>query len=277
MMAPGPLRPVAAMPMDGVTPAPLPDWRPQFARVPVTDLIVDGTYQRDLSERSLKLIRRIVASWDWARFKPPVVTQMDSFRFYVLDGQHTAIAAASHGGIETIPVIVVKVDDIGDRARAFIGHNKDRLVMTPLALFHAELAAGNGDAMAVQSCCQAAGIEVLRYNMRGEWFKPRQTTSIAVIAKMIERRGEEHATRVLKIAAESNIAPVDVATLRALDELLTADEYRDHVSDEGLARALRSIDTIDRQRIREMIEAKKLPRWRALAVILYLKRRGNGR
>jgi hypothetical protein len=36
-----------------------------------------------------------VANWDWRRFKPPVVARTAT-GLEVIDGQHTAIAAASH-------------------------------------------------------------------------------------------------------------------------------------------------------------------------------------
>jgi hypothetical protein len=105
-------------------------------------LIVEVGYQRDLSGKSLRLIKNIVANWDWAKFKPPVCAYSPDGLF-VIDGQHTAIAAASHPGIKKIPVMVVHRPDIEDRAAAFVSQNMNRVAMSPLQIFHAQLVAGD--------------------------------------------------------------------------------------------------------------------------------------
>lgn len=76
---------------------------PTMLWVKPTELCVDETYQRTLSRKSMSLITKIVQGWDWTHFKPPIVVK-DEERdlFFVLDGQHTAIAAASHPGIQQI-------------------------------------------------------------------------------------------------------------------------------------------------------------------------------
>src|SRR5262249_34928315 len=64
------IRPV---PIAGLTPSAITTSRPRFIEVnPRKDLIVETKYQRDLSQKSVKLIRRIVERFDWAKFKPPV-------------------------------------------------------------------------------------------------------------------------------------------------------------------------------------------------------------
>lgn len=63
---------------------------PEHRLVVPSTLIVEVGYQRDLSGKSLKLIKNIVANWDWARFKPPVCAETPDGLF-VIDGQHTAI------------------------------------------------------------------------------------------------------------------------------------------------------------------------------------------
>jgi len=76
-----------------------------------------------------------VAGWDWAKFKAPVAVMTDA-GLELIDGQHTAIAAATHPEIATIPVMIVDVDKRAERAAAFIGHNRDRVAVdaqiTPL-------------------------------------------------------------------------------------------------------------------------------------------------
>ena len=73
------------------------------------DLCVDASYQRDISRRSLKLIEKLVAEWDWRRYNVPVVTRVGN-AWHIIDGQHTAIAALTHGGIGEIDVLVVEAE-----------------------------------------------------------------------------------------------------------------------------------------------------------------------
>jgi hypothetical protein len=115
--------------------------RPKIVSMRPKDLSVDGAYQRDLSKKSLKLIYDLVRDWDWRRYKVPVVAKV-GHEWHVIDGQHTAIAAVTHGGIEEIDVMVVDADRSSDRARAFIGHNKDRVPITNTQLFFAAAASG---------------------------------------------------------------------------------------------------------------------------------------
>ena len=117
-------RPIVPLRLPKVEPTVALRIRPEFVWVPPTNLLVDETYQRELSRQSLALIEKIVKRWDWSRFKPPVVARTDG-GFEVIDGQHTAIAAASHPEIDEIPVMVVETTDMGDRAKAFVGHNRD--------------------------------------------------------------------------------------------------------------------------------------------------------
>ena len=83
------LRGIAPIDLPALSPAPLDGVaEPMFDRLAPGDLLVDEAYQRDLSPRSLKLIRSIVERWDWLKFKPPVVALTDR-GFEVVDGQHT--------------------------------------------------------------------------------------------------------------------------------------------------------------------------------------------
>lgn len=70
----GAVHPITALDLPGLVPAPLDSMaEPIFDRIAPGDLLVDESYQRGLSARSLRLIQSIVKGWDWLRFKPPVV------------------------------------------------------------------------------------------------------------------------------------------------------------------------------------------------------------
>lgn len=80
------LRAIKALAMPDLTPATITDPVPEIRWVRPEVLLVDEKYQRDLSERSIKLIRRIVSDWDWASFTPPKAVEVDG-KLHVTDGQ----------------------------------------------------------------------------------------------------------------------------------------------------------------------------------------------
>ena len=100
-----------------VTPIALPEGfarakigpRPRIMAIDPAELSIDASYQRDLSKKSLRLIQTLVKDWDWRRYKIPVVARVDD-AWHVIDGQHTAIAALTHGVIGQIDVMVVEAD-----------------------------------------------------------------------------------------------------------------------------------------------------------------------
>lgn len=151
------LRPITAINCAGLTPSTPSSSGPIFEWVNPADLLVNEAYQRDLAERSIKLIRRIVQGWDWTKFKPPVCSLGDD-GMEVIDGQHTAIAAATHPGIDKIPVMIVETETVHDRAAAFIGQNMDRLGVTKMQLHKAAVAAGDEDALTIEQVCSRAGV-----------------------------------------------------------------------------------------------------------------------
>ena len=134
------VRAVMALDLGKHEPGTPPTSPPMVEWMDPADLLVEGRYQRELSQKSTDLIRKIVEGWDWRRFKPPIIA-WTTRGFEIIDGQHTAIAAATHPTIDKIPVLVVEAAQIKDRATAFIGHNRDRLNVTPVQMHRAGVAA----------------------------------------------------------------------------------------------------------------------------------------
>ena len=176
----------------GIELAPFADISPTFEWADPCELLVDETYQRNLSDRSMRLIRRIVAGWDWRRFKPPVTAHTDA-GLEVIDGQHTAIAAASHPAIKQIPIMVVDASDLRSRAEAFIGHNRDRLGITATQLHHAAVSAGDEDALTIEQVCQRAGVRLLRVQPGNAVWRPGETIAIQAIKALSTIWGQGYA------------------------------------------------------------------------------------
>ena len=239
------LRPVAAITAP-LVPGKPPTAVPVFMDVAPTELLIDGSYQRDLSDRGLRLIGRIVEAWDWRRFKPPVCAWTER-GLVVIDGQHTAIAAATHGGLATIPVMVVEAKDAKDQASAFVGHNRDRLALAPVQIHTAAVQAGDPDALHLQAICEAAGVSIVRSPHGGRKYKPGETIAIATISSLIRDHGDKGATDMLRILVDGGCAPVAKDHIRAVEELLTKPEYALEINPADLPAAIRkAADTAEK-------------------------------
>lgn len=271
------MRPIKPLAMPDVEPAQPGDIRPEFRDVPPGDLCVDDKYQRGLSERSVKLIRKIVREWSWSAFKPPVTVEVDG-ALHVLDGQHTAIAAASHPLIDLIPVVVVPAPTTEDRAAAFVRHNRDRVAVTPMQLHHSLLAAGEEEAQDVAVVCERAGVRVLRTPPAMGRFNVGDTLAIAALRALIKARFPIGARKVLDVCVSAGLAPVSAEMIKAVDAITHDDEYAGTVAPEALAATIRSMSPERWSEVAQLRTAHRMPKWKALTVVLYRntrkKRRG---
>lgn len=270
------LRPVEAVDLDGAELSPAPTGEPIFERADPRTLLVDAAYQRDLSAKSLALIRKIATEWDWRRFKPPVVAFADG-GLQIIDGQHTAIGAACRPDIEMIPVMIVEAPELESRALAFIGHNRDRLNVTPIQLHHAAVAASDPMALTIEAVCLASGAHVVR-GVHGSYpWKVGDTVAIVVLQNLIERQGEEMTRLILSTLVEAGRAPVSAHDLKAVELLFTDADYVDQLpplTEGGAAEVARAIAAGGEATVKEarlFAAAQCVPFWRALAVIWFKK------
>jgi hypothetical protein len=171
------------------------------------DLYVEGKYQRDLAENSIKLIRTLVREWNWAHMKPPICVK-DGDKLYVVDGQHTAIAAAAHPDIKQIPVMIVKADQIEDRARAFVVHNTAQIRVTTMQIFFSELAAGDEIAKIVDQACSKAKVKVLRCPPAHGVFRLGETVAVVSLKGIAKNKGLPGLVRILKVLVDAGRAPI---------------------------------------------------------------------
>ena len=241
---------------------------PTFSTVDPASLLVDEEYQRALSEKSIKLIRRIVAGWDWAKFKPPVCAQTDD-GLEVIDGQHTAIAAATHPLISEIPIIIVVAESMADRAKAFVGHNKDRLGITPMQMHYSALAAGDEDAQTIAQVCERAGVNILKTPPANGGFKVGDTVALAAIGSLVSKRGAKGARIVLECLAKAGCAQVSSDGIKAVEALLYDDEYAGSVDIEDITSTVMRMGSDAISQARLFKDTHKVPTWRGLAVTLY--------
>lgn len=272
------LRPVAGLKFPDIEPGGADMAKPEYAEVEPTSLLVDETYQRNLSERSRVLIRRLVASWDWRAYKPPSVVRVGD-DLHVIDGQHTAIAAASHPLVGKIPVLIVDAPEQSGRAAAFVKLNRDRISVTQTQLHHALVQAGDEDAVTMAQVCERAGVRILKAPPGNGYWEIGDAVTVTTIKALISRRHAMGARRVLEILVKAKMAPLSMAAIRAVEALLFEPEYAASVDPEDLATALRdNLGEVERE-ARHFAAEHGARHWRALTAILFRKlkrsRRGH--
>ena len=270
------LRSVRAINLQGVEAAMADTSPPVFERVDPATLLVDDGYQRNLSERSIKLVRKICGGWDWRRFKPPVCARTDR-GLEVIDGQHTAIAACSHPGVTEIPVMVVVAASRSDRAQSFIGHNRDRLNITPMQMHFAAAAAGDEDALDIEAVCARAGVRLLKATPGNGVWAVGETVAVKALGALIARRGVIKAREVLEVLVKGRAAPVTTGQIRAVDCLLHDAEYRDDIDADGVVNAMMKLGFMAEQEAGVFAATHKVPQWKALAIVLFRKGKRRAR
>lgn len=212
------LRPIKPIPLNGLKPAEVCGPLPELMWLPPTSLLVDGTYQRDLSDRSMRLVRRMIECFAWSRMKPPIVVKSGPATFHIVDGQHTAIVAASLS-IAQIPVYVVTADDMVERAQAFVGHNRDRVMVSQFDIYRALLAAGDPDAQDVDNVCRRAGVRIRQISPSSA-IAEGDTAAINTVRALVKRRGVIGARKVLQCLVKAMRAPISAAEMHAAEEVI---------------------------------------------------------
>ncbi|WP_312218879.1 DUF6551 family protein [Brevundimonas sp.] len=270
------LRGVKAINLSGVEAGAAETAPPAFEWVDPGTLLIDEGYQRNLSERSIKLVRKICARWDWRRFKPPVCARTER-GLEVIDGQHTAIAACSHPAVTTIPVMVVEAASRTERAHSFIGHNRDRLNITPMQMHFAAAAAGDEDALTIDQVCARAGVRVLRAQPGNGVWAIGDTVAVRAIGALINRRGAMRARIVLEALVKGRARPLTAGQIKAVETLLHDEEYREDIDADGVANAMLALGEAAEQEAAVFAATHKTPVWKALAIVLYRKGKRRGR
>jgi hypothetical protein len=172
--------------------------------IPVDQLAVDITYQRDTgSRKSLSLIKHLVNEFDWTRLQPLILAERsDGNGLYVVDGQHR-LTAAIQCNILSLPCYIIKSNDISDEAQSFVGINKNRMNMTTIQIYHAEIAAGDELSLRVKKVCDSAAITVPRSNGNGRQSKGDVLTCPGRIKRCIKSFGDETVLNALIALVEA--------------------------------------------------------------------------
>jgi hypothetical protein len=207
-------------PLPGLSdPGPLPE----LIWVEKDKFIVDEHYQRSTKSRASRdSIAIITAQFCWSRFSPPTATPAgDTGKYIVIDGQHRIEAVRGRPDILKIPVYVVPEMSRQAQAATFVSINQQRVALTPLNLYRAQLTMGDQMALRVQEVCEEADVAISRYALPGGLTKPRETMALGTIKKGLDRYGDAPVIAALMIVPDTfKLTPgmMRAATLLALME-----------------------------------------------------------
>lgn len=193
-----------------------------------TTLLVDEDYQRDLNRRSMVLIWRMVATFKWRKVKLPTVVRVAG-GLHVIDGQHTAIAAATLG-IKKLPCSLVSAGSELDRADAFVAHNRDRLAMTTFDVHRALVRAGDPGALAVAKACEAAKVRIVRVLNKMITPKVGDTAAVGLVRGLVGRRGHDGAVSVLSTLVKARRAPLSASEIAAVELAIFPNDDEERLS-----------------------------------------------
>jgi hypothetical protein len=246
---------------------------PDVRWVDPTTLLIEEQYQRNVGDRSRKLIRGMVGAWDWRKFKMPNVVEIPA-GLAVVDGQCTSIGAASNPLIDLIPVLVTTAPDMQTRAGAFVGLNRDRVNLTATQLHFADVAAGNEDALTIERVCQRAAVRVLR-SQSPNW-SPGDTIAVQAIGSLINRRHAKGAREVLQVLSEGCCAPITSGQIKAVEALLFDPEFKGKIEPTHISATFRQHGETMARDAGAFATTHGVRVWRALAATIYRKARGRG-
>lgn len=211
---------------------------PTLMWIDPTELRVDETYQRNLSRKSIRLITRIIREFNWSHYKSPIVAKDEETNtYYVIDGQHTAIACATMASknpkFGKIPISVVDAETLADRAKGFISHNQNRINVLPVQLHYSSLVAGDAQAIEIDTVCRNAGITILKTPPTNGRFKVGETWALGSIRSLIKRYSADSATLVLSCLTRAGRAPIRADEMKALATILI--EMKSASADDAVA------------------------------------------
>lgn len=158
-------------------PQPLLQW------VDIEGLVIDRSYQRDITPVGARAIQKIANDFDWSKFEPILCAPTIDGRLAVVDGQHRAHASALVG-LKKIPAMVVPMTP-SQQAAGFTAINRDRIKIHPQAIFRAELAGGVEWAVQANGLVLDAGCKMATSNPSSTARKPKIVYCVGLIKKMV--------------------------------------------------------------------------------------------
>lgn len=177
--------------------------RPRVVWLDLALLVIDKTYQRDISKQGAAHVNRILLSFNWNHYQPIVVSERDDGTYAVIDGQHRLEAAKRHPLIDSLPCYIIDAADAAKQAAIFVAVNSRRIALTSLQQFHAAVAARQPEAMSAAALCSDAGVTILKAPPSYD-IPPRSIISPFTLLKMVRQVGRPAVATAIKVLAETH-------------------------------------------------------------------------
>ena len=145
-------------------------------------LFTNHVYQRELNNTKATDIAK---NFDFVCFNALTVAQLGDGTFEVLDGQHRLAGAMKRAEITTVPCIVYDLENIEERAKAFLDMQTLRKPVTAIEKFKAQVV--SGDKVAID--CKLAIDSIGRYVDKSHGKKTNSAKVIGFIARLYKSMG----------------------------------------------------------------------------------------
>lgn len=212
----------------GMTPLPAamprafgPD--PELAWVEVGDLVIDTSYQRDITRKGVTNIRRIAENFAWAKFGAVICAPAEGGKLAVIDGQHRVTAAALLG-IRKVPCQIVAIDRAA-LAAAFNAINAAVIQIHTLHAFAAAVTAGEPEALELSALAAEAGVTICRYPRERAKMALGETVCVVAMKRALKRGGPETlvlALKCLRLGKHDRVGAVNSTSVRVMTTALAA-------------------------------------------------------
>lgn len=210
--------------------------------VELGDLFIDPKYQRPISANGEKNIRQVIENFSWSLFSPIVICKRERGKYAIIDGQHRAIAALTHGGIAKVPALCIN-GTAHDEAKAFSVINGAVTAITPSQLWYARVIAGDQNTVLLDRLLNELGIRILRSTLPENKMKAGDTSAIVALEKFYKKFKAGVLTNALKwvmLTGKGNPGYLRGPIIQAHCEIL-AEHPEWYARQEDLMTAIRSV------------------------------------
>lgn len=223
--------------------------RPRLLWLPLTRLFVDDRYQRNVLERGLANVYRIAREFDWDKFSPVIVAEVED-RYAIVDGQHRCYAAALRD-LNEVPCFVIQAT-LAEQAAAFAAINSRVTRISELHVHAAAVTAGEAEAVELDQACSAAAVTVCRYPVPETNMQPGQTLAIGTLRRCLKTHGAtvlQLALRCIMAAHGKTPGALRAPLIRAMCDLVAGLNGPRRATVEAASARLDFLDLMARARI----------------------------
>lgn len=193
---------------------------PEPTDVPIGLLNIDTTYQA-LAPRNPRLIREIGKTFDLAVFGRLRVVRRENGALFVVDGRHRLEGGKIAGRI-FVPCDIYNVHDRKREIEIFLACNTRIRKVPQGMLFMAEVAAGDGQAVALNRLVQDAGLAIVDANNVKQQFAVPKIACIGALKSLYGVGSPSYAKRATPVPPEQlNTALEMIAELAPPNALVT--------------------------------------------------------